>query len=135
MEFLAAAEVFRHYVLISNEVNSPKVLTCPSDRSRQRTKSFATFSNSNLSYFVGLDAVETAPQMRLSGDRNITTNGRAFSGILTLTSDMPVSWTKEIHNRSGNIGLADGSVEQVSETPREQPRRSEIFSERLLIPY
>src|SRR5437879_3373525 len=98
LEFLAAADVFRHYVLISNEMNSPKVLTCPSDKTRRRTTTFATFSNSNLSYFVGLDAIETAPQMWLSGDRNITTNGRPFSGLLTLTSDVRVSWTKDIHN-------------------------------------
>ena len=31
-------------------------------------------------------------------------------GILTLSTNATVAWTKSRHNRQGNIGLADGSV-------------------------
>jgi len=55
--------------------------------------------------------------MILSGDRNISTNGRMLSGILRLTSKPPINWTRDIHARFGNIGLADGSVEQSKGAP------------------
>ena len=116
MEYAGTGEVFHHYLAISNEVNSPKVLTCSTDTARRRTSDFAGLSDRNLSYFVGLDATETNPRTILSGDRNLSTNGRIVSGILTVTNSSTIGWTKDIHNRAGNIGLADGSVQQVRDS-------------------
>ena len=39
---------------------------------------------------------------------------RAANGILVLVTNRPVRWTGQIHYGHGNIGLADGSVQQVS---------------------
>jgi hypothetical protein len=114
LKFANTREVFRHFQAISNELNTPKVLACSADTNRTRTSDWSTFSNSNLSHFVGLDADEIQPQMFLSGDRNITTNGQVTSGILTLTSNSPVGWAKAIHLHYGNVGLADGSAQQVN---------------------
>jgi prepilin-type processing-associated H-X9-DG protein len=52
------------------------------------------------------------PQMFLDGDRNITGESEPQNGILKLVPGGPASWTTAIHNNQGNIGLADGSVQQ-----------------------
>src|SRR5260221_475956 len=115
MGFMETGEVFRHFLAISNELNSPKALTCNSDLDRKRVATYDKLKNKNLSYFVGLDADETRPQSILSGDRNVTTNGRLMSGILMLNSNSLGSWTKDIHKHAGNIGLGDGSAQQVND--------------------
>src|ERR1039457_1003785 len=65
------------FVVMSNELSTPKILVCPSDSSRNYQTNFAmlAFNNLNMSYFVCGDAAETYPQMILDGDRNIGTSG------------------------------------------------------------
>lgn len=107
-------DVFRHYQALSNELVTPKILFCRSDKQRSETTDFTQLSNTNLSYFVGLDARPDDPQSILSGDRNITggTLSNGFLRLLNASSD--AGWTKEIHQNAGNIGLGDGSVQQVT---------------------
>ena len=119
LEFIETGEVFRHFQAVSNELNSPKVLFCPSDTKRNRTADFARFNNANLSYFVGFDAKETRPQTILSGDRTITTNknDRLLTGLVMLTNNAPVRWAPGLHTEKrgrgcGNLGLGDGSAIQ-----------------------
>jgi prepilin-type N-terminal cleavage/methylation domain-containing protein len=119
------------FVCMSNELNTPKILNCPSDGGMGRSgpdmipRTYATnffaFSNcqANLSYFVCGDAVETCPQMILTGDRNIgitaTANTVAVTtnsaGFLWKQSDY-WAWTVDLHMKVGNIGMADGSAQQ-----------------------
>jgi len=72
------------------------------------------FGSSNLSYFISLDASEANAQAILSGDRDIETETPPTNGILNLVTNKPVRWKGQIHHGSGNIGLADGSVQQVN---------------------
>jgi len=53
-----------------------------------------------------MDAFETAPQMILSGDRKRKHDERLMSGLLILTNDSKVKWTKDLHVHAGNLGLA-----------------------------
>lgn len=103
-----------HFIIVSNEFNSPKILTCTSDKSRSRTNSWQGPLQPSLSYFAGLDANETKPNTILSGDRNVSTNSDILTGILTVQDAAELRWTKDIHQHGGNIGLADGSVTQLS---------------------
>jgi len=114
MEFNLTGEVWRHFQIISNEVNTPKILVCASDGQRSRTGDWSVFTNnSHLSYFVGLEADETKPQTIISGDRNLASRTiKPVKGVLNVTTNDRVEWTKEIHNQQGNIGLADGSASQ-----------------------
>jgi hypothetical protein len=115
MDFITGPNAFRHLQVMSNELATPKVVFCPleSDRSRFVATNFETFCNSNVSFFVGIDATETNA-MFLYGDRNIT-NGMALrNGILNLTTNHLSAWTAEMHNKVGNICMTDGSVQQVS---------------------
>lgn len=116
MEFVSGPNAFRHFMVMSNELNAPLVLICPaeSDRNRFPATNFVHLSNSNLSYFVGLDVNETDPQGILFGDRNLTNGTAMKSGVLQLTANSAAGWTDEMHKQFGNIALADGSVEQVS---------------------
>ena len=106
----------------TNELNSPKILACPSHKTKasafyDAANVFMSGNYNNLSYFFGLDADETKPQTILSGDDNIqggnfTTPVRTFTQ--SVVNNPGGSWDLNIHNTAGNIGLGDGSVQQVS---------------------
>jgi len=113
MEFDTGAGTFRHFQAMSNELNTPKILICPAD-TRVAAADFASLKNQNVSYFVGLDANDMSPQRLLDGDRNITGGSDPENGILKLVPGQQVSWTQAIHVNQGNVGLADGSVQQFS---------------------
>ncbi|HEX7569749.1 MAG TPA: type II secretion system protein, partial [Verrucomicrobiae bacterium] len=62
-----------------------------------------------------VDANPKDPQMLLSGDDNFAISGIPVkSGLLEISSNTPIAWTSARHKFAGNIGLADGSVQQVS---------------------
>jgi hypothetical protein len=115
LEAIAAGETFRHFAAISNELVSMKILVCPSD-TRTAVTNVSQLQNTNISYFVALDADETKPQMLLSGDRNLTNGLPMKKAVLDVSVDAPAGWTAEMHVEAGNIGLADGSAQQVTTT-------------------
>jgi prepilin-type N-terminal cleavage/methylation domain-containing protein len=70
------AEPYAYYpfLVMSNELNNPKVATCPADSDRTVAtifNNYAQLKNDAQSFFTGYDSDETFPQMLLSGDRNI----------------------------------------------------------------
>lgn len=113
-EYTTGADTFRHFLVMSNELSTPKILACPDDSERTPASSFSRFNNKNVSYFVGLDANDMDPQRFLAGDRNLTGPTPPQDGILKLSPGDPVSWTSAIHVNQGNLGLTDGSVQQCS---------------------
>ena len=112
LELVGTTEVSPHFLATSNELTSPKVLRCPKDaqRTSARTWDQLTIDSGHFSYFVGLDADETKPQSILSGDRNLTTNGRPAVGAVAITRTMATGWTGTMHTNSGNVGFGDGSA-------------------------
>lgn len=105
-------KMFAYLQVMSNELVSPIILVCPSD-DRTAAASFALLGNTNISYFLGMDAPdETMPQMFLAGDRNLTTNGTPIlSGLALIKSTDTLGWTQKMHQGQGNVALADGSVQ------------------------
>jgi prepilin-type processing-associated H-X9-DG protein len=122
-EFDTGANTFRHFQVISNELSTPRILVCPND-DRISAVNFVQLKNTNVSYFVGLEANDANPQRFLNGDRNLTSDNAPENGILKLVPDGPVSWTTAIHNNHGNVGLADGSVQQYSSSALRQALKS-----------
>jgi competence protein ComGC len=113
-EEVEKGHVFLNFLVMSNELITPKILVCPQDDGKLPAKNFnSRFSDTNVSYFVGADAVDTFPQMFLNGDRNLAFENKPLPpGIFIWTSNKSdLSWTKTIHNSCGNVGLADGSVQ------------------------
>jgi prepilin-type N-terminal cleavage/methylation domain-containing protein len=80
------------YMVMSNELSTPKILACPSDTKNAATNfspniapavggefptngvTTANSSTNYISYFLGGDAIDTQPQSILGGDRNIGNN-------------------------------------------------------------
>ncbi len=104
-----------NFSIMSNVLVTPKVLHCLADEQTVAASSFINgWGNTNISYFVGMDASEDYPQMILSGDDNLEVeNVLVRSGPLNLTTNIPITWTHKRHYGAGNIGLADGSAQQI----------------------
>ena len=158
MEAVMAGNVAAVFQVMSNELSTPKLLFCPEDRRRRQAVTFfkaapagrpnqiTYFSNnSNVSYFVGLDATNASPSMLLSGDDNWLVGGEARnvaykgvpvrSGILALWTNTPVAWSEARHDRNGNVGLADGSVQGFSSRRlAEALRNTGVATNRLAFP-
>ncbi len=151
------------FMVMSNELSTPKILFCPSDSAHTAGNGYATnFAYGDLlnvqtaptatayasqpggpgkiSYFVNGDATEANPQDVMIGDFNIgnqSTAGNAASTYafneavaggspskvnavqLTTTSwsanNFAWAWTaNDLHQKSGNLGMADGSCQSAS---------------------
>jgi prepilin-type N-terminal cleavage/methylation domain-containing protein len=116
-EYLSeASQLWRQFAVISNELSIPVIVRCPADRERSEVRDWSSFSNNqHLSYFLGLGASEENPQSILSGDRNLTLDGKSLAGqIITLSSNANVAFDQRIHRDAGNILLGDGSVQSVT---------------------
>jgi prepilin-type N-terminal cleavage/methylation domain-containing protein len=105
--------LIEHFRVASNELNSPKILVCNSDSAKSRVSRWDLFTTGNLSYFLCQEADETKPQTILSGDRNAT-GGGSWTYTDGAGQTTP-SWGTDIHVKAGNIGLADGSAQQVTD--------------------
>jgi len=135
------------FSVMSNELSTPKILMCPAemDSFRYAASTFASVipgntanqvpfrSDTNISYFVGIDSQETYPQMFLDGDHNMG-EGPGSANPPTLpyrskvkvlgTNSTVVGWTDSQHQKQGNVGLADGSVQQLSRSRLQESLRN-----------
>jgi hypothetical protein len=69
----------------------------------------------HISYFVGVDASESNPQGLLAGDDNFEVGGVPVkSGLLIMVSNTQLAWSAARHHFAGNVALADGSVQSLS---------------------
>ena len=117
MELVATGNVVQTFQVMSYELSLPKTLFCPQDSGRIAAKDFARLANSNLSYFVGVDATNAMnPRLMIAGDCNFEI-GRVpvKPGLRAFGTNDPVAWTTNRHgNLLGNIGLADGRVQSAT---------------------
>jgi prepilin-type processing-associated H-X9-DG protein len=137
MELANGKNAWINFLVMSNQLITPKMLHCPSDTDKFAATSFsANFDNRNISYFVGLDASENDPQAILSGDDNFEINGAPVkSGLLELSTNTPIAWSAARHKFSGNILLADGSVQLLSNSGLTNwLHQAGSFTNRLAIP-
>ncbi len=69
-ELIGMGLTYRHFLALSNEVAGDlKVLICPADGEWSVASYCNQLANTNLSYFVGVDASETLPNTLRLGDR------------------------------------------------------------------
>jgi len=147
MELIATGNVAACFQVMSNELSTPKLLTCPEDTSRHYATNFSTDLVGKISYFVGLDANTNSPQAFLSGDDNFEAGGAPVkSGLLELSTNSEIAWTSGRHisykehfwtptHRIGNIGLADGSVQPDTSIELQQAfQQTALATNRLAIP-
>jgi type II secretory pathway pseudopilin PulG len=125
-----------YFLMITNELSTPKIVLCPSDKGRVLTDNWRRLSNANISYFISLTADETQPMVYLAGDRNLTANGQPLpTGLHTVTTNQQLGWSKEIHVEKGQIAISDGSVQMFNGDRLNRGfRESGIGTNTLLIP-
>jgi prepilin-type processing-associated H-X9-DG protein len=116
MELSNGKNAWINFLVMSNELTTPKLLYCPADVDGfSATNSWVGFNNQRINYFVGLNADTNHTQAFLAGDDNFEIGGVTVkSGLLELSTNAPVAWTAARHKFAGNILLADGSVQQCS---------------------
>lgn len=137
MELIGSGNVFVHFLVMSNEVNTPKILCCRGDENRMSASSFTTnFNDANISYFVGVDAVAASSRMILSGDDNLALDAVPVKrGLLIVATNSQAAWTAARHMRRGNVLLADGSVQELAtQQLRDAIASTGVATNRLAIP-
>ena len=113
--------------VVSNELVTPKLLHCPSDGQRKTAVDFSNdpncgfvgLGNSALSYALGMEAALAQPRSHLAADRNLLGTSNVYCGVALVTNVVwptpkNAAWGETIHQRSGNLLSADGSVQQLS---------------------
>jgi type II secretory pathway pseudopilin PulG len=118
--------IWRHVAVLSNELNTPKVLLCPKDPRFDKlagktlvfgppqTNNTLQFGhNDHFSYFLYTGANEEEPELLMGGDRNLTRNGTPVQGKITPTPTDLFQFSKPGHHDGlGNVLMSDGSVQQ-----------------------
>jgi prepilin-type processing-associated H-X9-DG protein len=115
-EYALATDMVRVFAVVTNEMMTPKILKCPSNTNRPVTVTkFDKLTRQSVSYYLNLSAVDQRPMDAVIGDRNILIDGvRAPAGLMTVRSNQSLLWDQDIHRGRGNVGLVDGSVQQLS---------------------
>ena len=122
--------VWQHFMTLSNELATPKILHCPSDSAKQTATDFSTaatglgtMQNAAVSYAIGTSAGPEKPGMHLAGDRNLlgldgqNCGPAALTGIITqLGTNQNPRWDNTLHVNVGNMVMADGSSQQLSQS-------------------
>jgi len=138
MEIVATGNVVQTFLAMSNELSTPKILFCPAEAIFNRASDFASLANSNISYFVGIDVTNYEnPQMIISGDSNFELGGKPVkAGLNSFWTNDPVAWLPTTrHMKSGNIGLADGSVQSTTSSGfRNYLQQTGLATNRFAIP-
>ena len=140
-EWLMQGKVSEVFLVMSNELSTPRILVCPAD-SRTWVTNWSQFDNQHLSYFVGVDACystnfsDASMSKFLFGDRNLTNKtGTDKNNILQLTANQTAGWTEKLHKSRGNICLANGVVLKLNNANlREAVQATGLATNRLAIP-
>lgn len=144
MEFIEKGIATDHVTPLVTTLSNPEVLVCPADQTKRSVNSYAGFSNTNLSYFVSLDAsLRPTPNPSfsiLAGDRHLSLgNMKVTSGLFETTNFSVLGWMPGFHGPTkapmGSLAFADGHCETVRSTNLPAIfQRQGITTNRLVIP-
>jgi type II secretory pathway pseudopilin PulG len=127
-----AGQAWKNCLVVSNEMSTPRILSCPSDRTTkanvwdwsEQPGGLAHTGNRGkaLSYFVGLDSYEELAVTLVAGDRHIS-GGKSdncesvcprpgVSALQLRPANKSITWSSAIHGWQGHIAVSDGSVQK-----------------------
>ncbi|MBI3878529.1 MAG: hypothetical protein HY301_00490 [Verrucomicrobia bacterium] len=112
-ELVEAGELFRHFLVLSNELLSPKVLKCATDTNGFTAQFSDLKNNGQLSYFLAFPPMATNDSALLAGDRNIRAAKPQPGRIQSLGTNGSTWDAKTMHRGVGNFLFRDGSVRNV----------------------
>jgi hypothetical protein len=110
LEFFDKDELGQGFMVVSNQLATPKTLVCPEDNRRWPTN-WADLQNINISYFVNLNATESDTNSVLFGDRNVLGGVPLPNGLTAFNHANPIHWDSNMHHDRGNIVYTDGRVD------------------------
>jgi competence protein ComGC len=141
-----AVNAWLHYAWISNELNSARVLLCPSDSGRV-AEDFSVspnggylhqnYRNLATSYFL-THAFYGGQFSMFAGDRNLGWDSigscSRFPQVYNVDARRPTfGWDTNLHNQAGNIVRLDGRVNQYSNEELRAATSADPISDRDLI--
>jgi prepilin-type N-terminal cleavage/methylation domain-containing protein len=132
-----AGNAWYEFANMSNEINTPKILACPSEKPPKVAESWAAFvtaayRGNALSFNINADAgwannslaIDQSQNHILYTDRNLklsTVNEGCSGGfnsvpyVEKLVVPIPTDWTNSVHGAGqGNLSTLDGSAHQTS---------------------
>jgi hypothetical protein len=127
--------LWQHFLDISNELSTPNILVCPIS-GKKPGRTWQSFSDQNISYFLGLTASDTSPRSFLSGDTGFLIDGQSpQSNPISLSTNANVTYPKPVHRSIPNICMGDGSVQRFNPGRlKEALRHSDLATNTLLLP-
>jgi prepilin-type N-terminal cleavage/methylation domain-containing protein len=140
-EFTSSGQVSPHFRVLSAYFGKQaRIFVCPTDKSRQEAASCLQLQETNISYFINLDALSNSASI-LTGDRHLEADGKAVNpGLFVYSNNAVLNWTRELHGKVqngpiGGLSFADGHaqfmrVKDLNSNFRNQP----LVTNRLVIP-
>lgn len=132
------------FLPLATYLPNPAILVCPADHGRSARNFYFGLDNTNLSYFISLDAtITTTPNpatLIIAGDRHLTySNQPVGPGIFVSTNFAVLGWQSGFHTNSnqsgGTLAFADGHCEYVrAESLPSIFQRQGLTTNRLLLP-
>lgn len=111
------------FKVMEGDLKTPKLLVCPSDI-RKAAVDFKSLTDTNVSYFLGIESKEGRPGSPLAGDRNLeggrlrqdcpVANVRRIADEYTASYIPLAKWSKAIHHLAGNVTIGDASAHMVN---------------------
>lgn len=112
------------FLVLKQEIKTPRILACPSDSEKIPTVNFETLSDSNISYFIGVDTKENKIGMLLAGDRHLEgaspnkscpiADIKKAAYEITRTRIPRIYWSNIIHKGVGIVTIGDSSAHIVN---------------------
>jgi prepilin-type N-terminal cleavage/methylation domain-containing protein len=143
MELINSGGPAPHFQTLSNFLapDSAEHFVCPTDQKKKATTN-SFLAESNISYFLNVDAAPLQPNpatLILAGDRHLGLAGNPVPpGLFTLTTNAPLSWTRELHRNpkrpTGILLCLDGHVEMTRSNLASLVQRQPLATNRLAIP-
>jgi hypothetical protein len=108
----------------SNELVTPKVVLCPSDKQRVASDTFRAYGATNVSYDVGNDGNETRPSTIIAADRSLTgyeVPNQYEHTVCYLAGPgyygKDAKWDPAVCHggNAGNLVFSDGSAQQLND--------------------
>jgi hypothetical protein len=124
---VGAGNAWFQYLVLSNQLGTPRILACPADTTVRGANSWGEFASASFrgnaaSYSIGLHATPDDPRALVAADYNLRVSGVgtscgpaainnvAFLQIVGLP-DPNIGWTNGLHYPFGHLLKNDGSVE------------------------
>ena len=118
------ATVNFQFGIASNELVTPKIVLCPSDAKSELAHDFGRLYPTNVSYSLGDQADDKYPKNILSADRSLSgfditglNDNTACYVFYLINGGKKAKWDKSLCHgpNAGNMGLVDGSVQQLKD--------------------